>query len=186
MYSDDEHLQRIDRTVKYKGSILNIYDDVIKTPDERVIHYDTIGHKGASAILPVLDDGRILLVKQWRNAIDRFTWEIPAGGRDSVDEPFEICASRELDEETGYTSETLSFLHTIIPVAAYSQERIDVYIAKNLKKTQQILDDDEYINVKAFTLEELLEMIEKNIIQDSKTVASILKYSILNITQTTM
>lgn len=176
MFNDSKHLTRINRTVKYKGSIIDIYNDEIRTPDNRIINYDTIGHKGAAAILPITEDGKIILVKQWRNAIDRFTWEIPAGGRDSSDEPTALCAARELEEETGYRSDNISFFHTIVPVAAYSQEYIDIYIAKDLKKTQQILDDDEYINVKAFDVEELLNMIDSNILQDSKTVAAILKY----------
>ena len=167
---------RYDRELKYKGAIIDIYKDYITTPDGHNVEWDFIGHKGAASVIPVMDDGSILLVKQWRNSIDRFTLEIPAGGRDSVEEKTIDCASRELEEETGYKSDNIEFLQTIVPVAAYSEETIDVYVARNLIPSKQNLDEDEFINVKKYHIRELVDMVLNNKIQDSKTAASIMTY----------
>ncbi|MBE5957799.1 MAG: NUDIX hydrolase [Lachnospiraceae bacterium] len=167
---------RYDRKLKYKGTIIDIYKDFITTPEGHNVEFDFIGHKGAAAVIPVMDDGSILLVEQWRNSIDRFTLEIPAGGRDTVNENSKDCASRELEEETGYKSKDIEFLQTIVPVAAYSEEKIDVYVARNLIPSKQNLDEDEFINVRRFSVKELVDMVLSNKIQDSKTAASIMAY----------
>lgn len=164
------------RELQYKGAIIDVYKDYITTPEGNSVEWDFIGHKGAAAVLPVLDDGRILMVRQWRNALDRYTLEIPAGGLDGAEEPTKVCAARELEEETGYKSEDIIFLQSIIPAVAYSQEKIDIYIARNLKPSKQHLDPDEYINVEKYTIEELVGKIENNEIQDSKTAAAIMNY----------
>src|SRR5574344_1974636 len=105
-----EKYQRLNRELVYEGSIINMYKDTIAVPNGNIAKWDFIGHHGAAAVLPVTNDGKLLLVKQWRNALDRFTIEIPAGGLESPDEPMIECASRELEEETGYKSENLEFL----------------------------------------------------------------------------
>ncbi|MCR5836896.1 MAG: NUDIX hydrolase [Lachnospiraceae bacterium] len=171
-----EEFVRYDRELKYKGKIIDIYKDYITTPEGKNVEWDFIGHKGAAAVIPVLDDGSVILVKQWRNSIDRFTLEIPAGGRDGINEDTKTCAARELEEETGYKSDDIEFLQTIVPVAAYSQETIDIYVARNLVTTKQNLDPDEFINVKRYKVKDLVDMILNNEIQDSKTAASIMAY----------
>ncbi len=167
---------RYDRQLMYKGKIIDIYKDYITTPAGKDVEWDFIGHKGAAAVVPVLEDGSIILVKQWRNSIDRFTLEIPAGGRESVNEDTKECAARELEEETGYRSDNIEFLQTIVPVAAYSQEKIDVYVARDLIPSKQHLDPDEFINIKKYQIKELVDMVLSNKIQDSKTAASIMAY----------
>ena len=87
-----DRINRIDRKLAYKGSILDIYSDTIKTPDGKICHYDHIHHPGAAAVIPVLDDGRILLVKQYRNSLDRFTLEIPAGGIEQTEDSMQAAA----------------------------------------------------------------------------------------------
>lgn len=154
-----------------------MYKDTIAVPNGNIAKWDFIGHHGAAAVLPVTNDGKLLLVKQWRNALDRFTIEIPAGGLESPDEPMIECASRELEEETGYKSENLEFLLSLKTTVAFCNERIDVFLAKNLIKTEQKLDEDENIEIQAYDLDELLNSIKKGIIQDSKTVSAILAYS---------
>ena len=97
-----QKLKRIKRELVQKGAIVNMYKDSIELPDGKVAEWDFIEHrKGAAAVLAVLPDGRILMVRQYRNALDRETLEIPAGARDSVTEDTAICAKRELEEETG-------------------------------------------------------------------------------------
>ena len=96
--------------------------------------------------------------------------------RIQANEPTKVCAARELEEETGYTSEKIEFLQTLIPAIAYSQEKIDVYVAFNLKESQQNFDEDEDITLEIYSVEELLEKIMKNEINDAKTVSAILTY----------
>lgn len=171
-----EHIERVKRELKYKGTILSVYADTINVPNGNTAVWDFIGHQGAAAVVPVMDDGRILMVKQYRNSLDRYTLEIPAGGLDSKDEPTIKAAARELEEETGYVSDDLEHLISIVTAIAFCDEVIDIYVARNLKKTHQHLDEDEYIDVCAYTTEELTEMIYNGKIQDSKTVAAIMAY----------
>jgi ADP-ribose pyrophosphatase len=137
--------------------------------------WDFVGHNGAAAAVGVLDNGRILMVRQYRNALDRFTVEIPAGGLNK-DEPTIDAAARELEEETGYKCDKIEKLISIRTTVAFCNEKIDIYLATNLTKTKQHLDDDEYVNVEIYTLEELLDMIYSGKIEDSKTISAILAY----------
>jgi ADP-ribose pyrophosphatase len=157
--------------------IFDYCKDQVELPNGRVEEYISCRHKGASAVIPVLDDGRILMVRQYRYAIGRVTLEIPAGGRDSREEPFETAARRELEEEAGYTTDgELEHLITIATAIAYCDEIIEVYVARGLKKTSQHLDPDEFIEVEPYTIEELVDMIYDGRIQDSKTIASLMAY----------
>ncbi|MCI8373684.1 MAG: NUDIX hydrolase [Lachnospiraceae bacterium] len=171
-----DKVERVDRKLVYQGHIFDVYTDYVKVHEDRIAEWDFIKHKGAAAAVAVLDDGRLLMVKQYRNALDRYTIEIPAGARDSEEEPTEICAARELEEETGYRSEHLEFLIRLRTTVAFCDELIDVYVAKDLIPSKQHLDEDESIDLEAFTVEELCEKIYQGEIQDSKTVASILAY----------
>ncbi len=172
-----EKYERLDRKLVYEGTIINMYKDRIKVPNGNIAEWDFIGHNGACAVIPVTDEGKIVLVKQWRNALDRFTFEIPAGGLDGVDEPMIVGAKRELEEETGYKSDNLEFLISLKTTVAFCNERIDVFVARDLVKTQQHLDEDEDIEVYEFELSELLKMIKEGTMQDSKTVSAILAYN---------
>ena len=161
-----KEFNRINREIVYKGAIIDFCKDTIITPKNHTVKWDLIKHKCAAAIM----------VRQWRNAVDKFSLEIPAGGLDGANEPTKVCAARELEEETGYTSEKIEFLQTLIPAIAYSQEKIDVYVAFNLKESQQNFDEDEDITLEIYSVEELLEKIMKNEINDAKTVSAILTY----------
>lgn len=171
-----EEYKRIKRELVCKGSIINMYKDYIQVPGGHIAQWDFIGHGGAAAVIPITDEGKILLVKQWRNALDRFTYEIPAGGLENPQELMIDCASRELEEETGYKSDNLEFLISIRTTVAFCNEQIDIFVAKDLVKTKQNLDPDENIEVYTFCIEELLNMIRNKEIQDSKTVSAILAY----------
>ena len=174
-----EHIKRVDRILKYKGSMLEIYTDVIETPEGHRANWDYIEHRGAAAVVPVLDDGRLLMVRQYRDALDRETIEIPAGGLNGWDEPTINAAARELEEETGYRSDNLTKLISVVTAVAFCNEVIDVYLATNLKKTSQHLDEDEFIDVESYTLDELKDMIFAETIQDSKTISAVLAYDAL-------
>ena len=132
--------------------------------------------KGLQVDFSVKGKESVLMVRQYRNALERMTLEIPAGSRDSVTEDTRVCAARELEEETGYRSENLSFLISLKTTVAFCDEFIDVYLARNLVKTEQHLDDSESIDVEAYDIEELCKMIYAGKMQDAKTVASLLAY----------
>ena len=102
-----EDFKRLERTLVRKGKIIDYYQDTVQVPNGNVVKWDFIGHKGAAAMLAVREDGKLLMVRQWRNALDRYTLEIPAGGKNSIDEPTETAAVRELEEETGYIAGNL-------------------------------------------------------------------------------
>ena len=166
----------LEHRLSYQGKILKIYDDLVEV-NGRHTHWDLVHHNGAAAVLPVTDDGKILMVRQYRHALSRYTLEIPAGKPDSPDEPMIECARRELEEETGYRSDDLSLLLNINTTVAFCDEFIGVFLAKDLKKSHQHLDEDEDINVEAWELKDLLELIYTQKMTDSKTVAAILAYA---------
>lgn len=173
----DNQVKRVKRELIRRGAILDIYTDTMELPDGKTEEWDFISHrKGAAAVVPVREDGKILMVKQYRNAIERMTLEIPAGSRDSVIEDTRVCAARELEEETGYKSENLSFLLSLKTTVAFCDEFIDVYLAKDLVPGRQHLDEGEFIDVAAYDIEELCSMIYEGKLQDAKTVAALLAY----------
>ena len=175
---DEKKVERVKRTLVREGSILDIYDDEMRLPDGSTEHWDFVSHrKGAACTVAVLDDKRILLVRQYRPALERYTLELPAGSRDSKEEDTRVCAERELFEETGYKAGNIQKLLSLKSTVAFCDELIDVYLATDLKKEgAQNLDPAESIDLKAFSLDELLEMISDFTIQDAKTVAGILAY----------
>lgn len=171
-----EKIERMERKLIAKGKIVDYYQDTVKLPNGNVAVWDFIWNKGAAAVVPVRNDGKIIMVKQYRNAIDRETIEIPAGGLNTPEEPTLDAAARELEEETGFKSENLEFLISIKTTVAFCNEKIDIYVARNLQPSKQNLDEDEFINVEAYTIEELCELIYAGKIEDSKTVSAILAY----------
>lgn len=171
-----DKFERLDRKLIAKGTIVDYYHDIVRVPNGNVVTWDFIWNKGAAAVVPVREDGKIIMVKQYRNAIDRNTIEIPAGGLNFPGEPTKDAAARELEEETGFKSKDLEFLISIKTTVAFCNENIDIYVAKNLIPSKQNLDEDEFINVEAYTVEELCELIYAGKIEDSKTVSAIMSY----------
>ena len=171
-----EEFKRLNRELVYHGAIVDFYKDTVQVPNGNVVEWDYIGHKGAAAVVPVREDGKLLMVRQYRNAMHRYTLEIPAGGLNGSDEPTRDAAARELEEETGYRSDELEWLITIRTTVAFCNEKIDIYMAKNLIRTEQHLDEDEFIHVEAYSIEELTQMIMEGKIEDSKTIAAIMCY----------
>ena len=170
-----EPVTRLDRQLKYTGTILKIYEDTVIANGHEA-HWDFIHHDGAAAVIPVTDEGKILMVRQFRNALNRETLEIPAGKRDDPHEPTIQCAYREQEEETGYRCQKIEKLLTIRTTVAFCNEKIDIYLATDLQKTMQHLDEDEFVNVEIYTIEELEQMIYDGTIEDAKTIAAILAY----------
>lgn len=173
-----EQIKRLKRELKFKGTILEFYQDTMEINGDHTAVWDFIKHKGAAAVVPVTEDGKILMVRQYRNALERYTLEIPAGALDEENEPGRECASRELEEETGFRSENMEWLITLRTTVAFCNERIEVYVAKDLIPSKQHLDEDEFIDLRAYTLEELKEKIFSGEIEDGKTVASLMAYAV--------
>lgn len=173
-----QKLNRLKRELVNEGVIVNMYTDYVEMPDGKVAEWDYIEHKmGAAAVLAVFPDGKLIMVKQYRNALDRVTLEIPAGSRDSITEDTVVCAKRELEEETGYRCGKLEKLLSLKTTVAFCNEFIDVYLATDLTSGEQQLDEDEYIDLVAMDLDELCQKIYAGEIQDSKTVAAIMAYA---------
>lgn len=173
-----DEIKRVDRTLIHKGSIIEYYVDTMELPNGNQAKWDFIEHKGAAAVIPVTEDGKILMVSQYRNALERDTLEIPAGGRNPGETTY-VAAARELEEETGYrTEDELELLISIYTTVAFCNEKIDIYVARNLIKTQQHLDEDEFLNVGAYSLEELEQMIFEQKIQDAKTISALMAYKV--------
>lgn len=171
-----EKYERIGRELVHRGAIIDYYQDTIRIPNGNIAKWDYIRHKGAAAVVAVKNDGKLLMVRQYRNALDRETLEIPAGGLNDVNEPTDLAAARELEEETGYQAGKLELLLSLRTTVAFCDEKIDVYVATDLKRSEQHLDEDEYLDVVSCDVEELLQMIYDCKIQDGKTVSAILAY----------
>lgn len=155
-----------------KGRVFDLYSENVTLPNGVTTDMDVIRHPGAAAIVPVTDDGHILMLKQYRHAIGGFIWEIPAGTLDPVEDEI-TCAKRELIEETGYSARKIEKLGVITPLPAYSDERIHIYLATNLSRAAQKLDEDELLSVHPVAIKTALDMIARGEIEDAKTIASL-------------
>ncbi|MBO5617523.1 MAG: NUDIX hydrolase [Pseudobutyrivibrio sp.] len=172
-------IERVKRELIHKGTILDMYEDTVRLPNGKEEKWDFVSHRmGAACVLAVRPDGKILMVRQYRNALDRFTLEVPAGKSDSLDEDTSICAARELEEETGYRAGKLEKLLALKSTVAFCNEFIDVYLATELEKIgEQHLDEAEDIDIEAYDLKELMDMCYSGTLQDAKTVAAIMAYA---------
>lgn len=169
-------VKRLNREIRAKGTVIDLYKDTVEV-NGNIAEWDFINHDGAAAVVAVNDEGKLMMVRQYRNAIDRFTLELPAGKLDSKDEPTIDCAKRELEEESGYRSSNVTYLLTVNTTVAFCNEKIDIYLAKDLEKTHQHLDEDEEIDVELWDLNDLKQLIYEGKMTDAKTVAGILTYS---------
>lgn len=158
----------------YDGVLLHVKRDTVKLPNGREAVREWVRHPGAAAVLPVFEDGTVLLVRQYRYPVDRVTLEIPAGKLDSPSEEPLSCAVRELSEETGYTAERYEKLTTIGTTVGFSNEYIHIYAAYGLKAGEQHTDDDEFIHVVRMPLKEAAERVKSGEIFDAKSVTAIL------------
>ena len=166
------------RTVLHTVHV-SVYENRVQLPDGQQENWDFVHHKrgGGACVVPVLPDGRILLIHQYRPAVDRETTELPAGAFDMDDPDFSITASRELEEETGYRCGKIRRLVRLDTAIAWCDEKVEVYLAEDLTKSgSQNLDEAEEIGLEAIPVEELKRRIFAGEIRDAKTVAGILAY----------
>jgi ADP-ribose pyrophosphatase len=160
----------------YTGKIFNVTNLTIQLPNGKQVKHDLIVHNGASAIVPVLGDGRILLERQYRESVGAEILEVPAGRLEPGEDPAE-CARRELEEETGYRAEKITLLTKFFPCVGYSNEQIYLYVAEGLTPGPARPDEDEFVTPEAYTLEEALKMTDNGAIVDGKTSLAILAYA---------
>lgn len=172
----DEY-KRIDRKLEHTGQIVKFYSDTMHLPDGKTAVWDFIEHKGAAAIVPVNEDGDIVMVRQYRNAIERYTLEIPAGAKNSGEDMM-TAAVRELEEETGYMTTTAKPLIDLYTTVAFCNERIGIFYTEELIRTHRHLDEDEFVDVECHPLDELISMIFEGKIQDAKTIAALMAYKV--------
>ncbi|QWD97428.1 NUDIX domain-containing protein [Polynucleobacter sp. MG-6-Vaara-E2] len=169
----DQHLreERVSGEDIYGGIFLNMKRDQVRLPDGELAAREYLTHPGAVAVLALLDDGRVLLERQYRYPIAKACIEIPAGKLE-IGEDHLLCAQRELEEETGYAARKWSYIRRIHPVISYSTEFIDIYLAEDLVAGNSHLDDEEFLDVFAAPLEQLLAWVEEGEITDVKTTIS--------------
>ena len=160
------------RSLVKKGRVFEIFTENVTLPNGVNLDMDIIHHPGAAAIVPVLDDGTVLLLKQYRHAVGGYIWEVPAGTIDPGEDEI-TCAKREIIEETGYAAKEMEKLGVITPLPAYSDERIHIFLATGLTPAGQNLDDDELLTVHPQKVSKALSMIANGEITDAKTISSL-------------
>jgi len=154
---------------------MDLYEDQVVLPSGRQSERIYLKHPGGAAMLATTEDDQIILIKQFRYPLDEIIYEIPAGKMDMDEESFMDCAIRELEEETAYRSNEVSFLIELYPCVGYSDEKIQIYRAKHAYKVDHPLDmdQDENIDVYLFNKSEVLDLLSKNEIKDGKTLIAI-------------
>ncbi len=163
----------IDSREVWRGSFLTAEDVTVTLPNGKEAHRDVIRHPGAVGIIAIDDEGRLLLVEQYRVAVDLVSLEIPAGKLDPGEKPLD-CAKRELSEETGYEADTWEHLTTTATSIGFSDELMHLYLATDLCKGESHPDEDEFVRVGLYELEEVRELMETTQRVDSKTVIALL------------
>ena len=165
----------VSREEIYNGSVLHVVRDEIKLPNGDTSHREFCLHIGAVCIIPITDDGMVVMERQYRYAHGRVFFEIPAGKLDYPDEDPLEAAKRELLEETGAVAEKITYLGRLDTTPALIRERIHMYLAEGLTFGERKLDADEFINVELVPLTDLVEMVMRGEICDGKTQIAILK-----------
>lgn len=167
--------KKVSRTEIFDGQIVHLVCDDITLPNGQAATREVILHNGAVCIVPVTENNEIIMERQYRYPFDEVIWEIPAGKIDKGETDPLAAALRELREETGYTAENMQFIGMYYPSPAILSEKIYMYIATGLKKGEQELDEDEFLDVQAVPFDKVADMILANEIPDGKTQAAVLK-----------
>ena len=157
----------------YDGELLHVRADRARLPDGKVAVREYITHPGAVVIIPLLDNGELVLERQHRYPLHRDFYELPAGKIDRGEDPLQ-CAQRELLEETGYSAKKWRYITTLYPCIGYSDEKLLYYLAEDLTFTSASLDDGEHIEVFTLTLAAAVDWVRTGKITDNKTVSGLL------------
>src|SRR5690554_2846744 len=173
-----EHKLLVENTLKsheiYNGELLHVFRDEVALPDGGNSGREWIKHPGACAVIPVLDNGDIIMLRQFRYPVKQIFWEIPAGKIDAG-ENTDSTAKRELEEEAGVTATELAYIGHFYPGIGYSNEVIHIYTAWNLQQTLQKVDKDEFVTKETMAFSKAIEMVHSGEINDGKTVICLLR-----------
>ena len=164
---------KLKSTIVYQGSLLDVRKDEVTLPNGNISTREWIKHPGAVCMIPILPNGNIGLIRQYRYPVQKEMIELPAGKLDINEKP-EICAKRELQEEIGYSPNKLSFLTNIHPAIGFANEVMALYLAEDLIKTTINLDPDEFIVLMPTKLSDAVEMVWSRKISDVKTIIGLL------------
>ena len=159
----------------YKGKVFTIEKDIISLPDGTTAERETVRHGGAAAMIPIDKDGNIIFVRQYRHSAGSMTLEIPAGTLEQGEDPLD-CAIRELEEETSYKADKMTFLFKMYSAIGFCSEILYVYLAEGLSKGHFNMDEDEFITLERHNVKDAVDMIFRGEICDSKTIAAVLAY----------
>jgi len=159
----------------YQGSFLNVIRDEVELPNGKMSTREYIPHPGASMVIPVADSGKLVMLRQYRYALQSIFIEFPAGKIDAGEDAL-TTAKRELQEETGLVAKSIQHLTTIHPVIGYSNEHIEIYLAKGLTHTTANLDEEEFVDVFEIEYDEVMGMMKQGKITDVKTMVGLFWY----------
>jgi ADP-ribose pyrophosphatase len=172
--ADDHLIERpIETTQVFRGHFLDVRRDKVALPDGQTSHREYIRHPGAVMVVPLLDDGRLLMERQYRYPMGRVMLEFPAGKLDAGEPPL-VCGQRELLEETGYSAAEWAHAGVLHNAIAYSDEGIHIYFARGLSQGKQKLDDGEFLEIVTHTAKELDELAARGELTDAKTLIGLL------------
>ena len=144
----------------YEGKMLNLRVDTVELPDKKYSKREIVEHPGGVAVIPIVDNDSIILVKQYRKAVEKFLLEIPAGKLEINEEP-RVTAIRELKEETGYTTDKMEYLMEFYTSPGFTNEKIYLFLATDLVKGEADPDDGEFLEVEKYDMDTLIKMIER-------------------------
>lgn len=170
----EKHGERLGSREIYRGRTFDVDVDQVRLPNGREAEMELVHHRGAAALVPLLDDGNVLLVRQYRYAVGGYLLEIPAGKLDNDESP-ETCARRECEEETGHRPTHLQPLGWIWTTPGFADEKIWLYLATGLEEATQGLEDDEVLSIEKMPLTEAIEKAARGEIHDSKSVIALLR-----------
>lgn len=159
--------------IVYNGKIVNLRIDTVELPKQRYSKREIVEHPGGVGIIALTEENEVIMVRQFRKPIEDCVLEIPAGKLDAGEDP-KTCAIRELKEETGYEAENMEFLVDFYSSPGFTDEKIHIYFATGLKNGKAEPDENEYIDIEKYKMEDLVQMIKDNEINDAKSIISIL------------
>jgi len=176
----EEHLAKGPATVLhsevlYTGKVFRLQRDTVIEPGGVRVERDIVVHPGSVVVLPIFNDGRVLLIRQYRHSIGEFLWELVAGRKEPNETPA-VAARRELMEETGYTAKRLRKLLRVVPTPGFVNEWMWIYAAEKLAPGSAKPEEDEKITPRIFTLKQVDSMIERGTLRDAKSIVGLLYY----------
>lgn len=158
----------------FTGKVISLQVEDVELPNGKTSKREIIKHPGAVAVLALTDDNKIVMVEQYRKALDKTIAEIPAGKLEAGEDP-QACAERELEEETGYGCKEMDWLISFYTSPGFADELVHLYIAKGLEKKEDAAspDEDEFVNLMEVSLEEALSLLKEQKIHDAKTAYAV-------------